>query len=450
MEIQPAASTILAAGGNYAPIEFEIARKHFQKGFKAFESKNYQQARKSLLRAMHLSSGFNMGRKRLLSFERAEWTLAMVHICQRAPDDAKKMLNHLANRSAGGSPDMYILASAHDSATFSILDGHLETAGQYCMKAINGRRQPQEGYDRKDYYDSLRLMASIFQMLQDDEKSVDYLELIPESFRGEREDSIVEHYFNMQKQSRLAKSSLSEEIVGFQSEGDEVKRALFWAVEFGYEEALSNLLDAGVDVNSIDHKGLPLLAYAVKYEQLSVAGILIQRGACVTAKSRSDSFTALHHAAEQGLEAMVQLLLDSGAQVDLRNGREQTALMLAARSGHESVVRLLLQEGADINATDSEGYTALDIALETDEANPATEYLLLLDAAAETEAKEEHEKSSSPSQKPSMPPAPDVRESASREHPVEYADGPVPAPSVSSPANASKSQSTERKDRDDV
>jgi ankyrin repeat protein len=58
--------------------------------------------------------------------------------------------------------------------------------------------------------------------------------------------------------------------------------------------------------------------------------------------------TALHVAAHQGTTAVVQLLLDAGAHVDVADcdGR---ALYRAARRGHTAVVHLLLDAHADVN-----------------------------------------------------------------------------------------------------
>jgi ankyrin repeat protein len=48
----------------------------------------------------------------------------------------------------------------------------------------------------------------------------------------------------------------------------------------------------------------------------------------------NDGWTALHAAAENGLEEVVKLLLDHGA----------------AENGHEEVVKLLLDRGAEVDA----------------------------------------------------------------------------------------------------
>ena len=60
----------------------------------------------------------------------------------------------------------------------------------------------------------------------------------------------------------------------------------------------------------------------------------------------------LHYAAAKGHRAVVKLLLDAGAKVDLPDGQGDTALLVAAYSGHEPVVRLLLDHhGLSATAT---------------------------------------------------------------------------------------------------
>lgn len=69
--------------------------------------------------------------------------------------------------------------------------------------------------------------------------------------------------------------------------------------------------------------------------------------------------TMLFWAAESGHEAVVQLLLQKGADIEVTDDSGQTPLFQAAENGHEAVVRLLLKKGADIEATDDSDQTAL-------------------------------------------------------------------------------------------
>ena len=51
--------------------------------------------------------------------------------------------------------------------------------------------------------------------------------------------------------------------------------------------------------------------------------------------------TPLHMAAGGGHSAVVQLLLESGADVNAKDRRDQTALDLAQKAGHDEIVELL-------------------------------------------------------------------------------------------------------------
>ena len=57
------------------------------------------------------------------------------------------------------------------------------------------------------------------------------------------------------------------------------------------------------------------------------------------------------------------LLLEKGADVEVKDKIEITALHRAAQNGHEAVIRLLLEEGADVGVKDFRGMTALDWAI---------------------------------------------------------------------------------------
>ena len=58
-------------------------------------------------------------------------------------------------------------------------------------------------------------------------------------------------------------------------------------------------------------------------------------------------------------QADVELLLEIGANVNMKNEFYDTPLHLAAKKGHLKTVRLLLEHGADINAKNNIGTTPL-------------------------------------------------------------------------------------------
>jgi ankyrin repeat protein len=78
--------------------------------------------------------------------------------------------------------------------------------------------------------------------------------------------------------------------------------------------------------------------------------------------------TPLHDAAIGGATDVIDLLLNRGAKIDVKE-RESgaTALMLAASIGRTDAVALLLRRGANPALRDGRGHTALDRAKESND-----------------------------------------------------------------------------------
>ncbi len=85
----------------------------------------------------------------------------------------------------------------------------------------------------------------------------------------------------------------------------------------------------------------------------------------VNARGRSNN-TLLMRAAVFGREAVVRLLLEKGANPDLKNKTGFTALMAAALEHRVGIIGMLLEAGAAKGAKDNEGRSALDYAEEGD------------------------------------------------------------------------------------
>jgi hypothetical protein len=71
-------------------------------------------------------------------------------------------------------------------------------------------------------------------------------------------------------------------------------------------------------------------------------------------------------AAENGHVAVVDILLEAGADTDVADSAGTTPLMAASRAGKTETVALLLDRGADVSAADNQGRQAVDIAREND------------------------------------------------------------------------------------
>jgi ankyrin repeat protein len=75
-----------------------------------------------------------------------------------------------------------------------------------------------------------------------------------------------------------------------------------------------------------------------------------------------DGQTLLHDAAAHGRTAVVEYLLQGGADPNARTSDGLTPLAMAATNGEVAEVMPLLKSHADINAVDSNGWTSLDRA----------------------------------------------------------------------------------------
>jgi len=98
------------------------------------------------------------------------------------------------------------------------------------------------------------------------------------------------------------------------------------------------------------------------FEVIELVRALLELGAEVDAFS--DYGVPLLEASRLGNEDLTQLLLDYGADIDLKSGGKEyprtTALQVASENGHEDIVRCLLQRGANINlGGDNTGHSPL-------------------------------------------------------------------------------------------
>ncbi|KAJ9655450.1 hypothetical protein H2201_008802 [Coniosporium apollinis] len=116
-----------------------------------------------------------------------------------------------------------------------------------------------------------------------------------------------------------------------------------------------------LDVNKTDNRRRTALYWAARSGNEAVVRMLLETGADPKAKDKHGT-TALHWAASWGNEVMVRLLVEKGADPRAKTEDGETALHKAARSGKEAVVRLLLEKGADPEAKDKDGTTVLHSA----------------------------------------------------------------------------------------
>lgn len=73
-------------------------------------------------------------------------------------------------------------------------------------------------------------------------------------------------------------------------------------------------------------------------------------------------WTALHYAAAIGDCDIIKLLLDKSAYIDAESPNKTTPIMMAAHTGQRAAVQLLMEAGADISLKNEQGLSAADFA----------------------------------------------------------------------------------------
>jgi hypothetical protein len=123
--------------------------------------------------------------------------------------------------------------------------------------------------------------------------------------------------------------------------------SVFDAVVRREMQSLQELIHAGHEVDVRDPYGQTPLMYAVDHHDEEAVRVLLAAGAHVDARSAA-GWTALMYAA-RNLQAtdLLQVLLDAGADLTLRNDQGQSARDLAVIHNHTAAVALLDATAAD-------------------------------------------------------------------------------------------------------
>jgi ankyrin repeat protein len=198
--------------------------------------------------------------------------------------------------------------------------------------------------------------------------------------RLEKGDQELDELAMEQNEVRKQRDKLSERESEIQRSLDELQQNE--APDAWFEAIIKKQLHAGKidvdlkDTGDCDSDPTPLLraaesrnnicsqtplSWAAANGHQAVLEKLLEQGADCESKDNEDR-TPLAFAAQNGHEAVVKLLVENGADRESKTKDGWTPLACAASNGHEAVVKLLLERGADHESKTKDGLTPLTCA----------------------------------------------------------------------------------------
>ena len=154
----------------------------------------------------------------------------------------------------------------------------------------------------------------------------------------------------VKRQDRVAVQRLLKERADVKAVQPDRAGVLHWAAHWDDVEVAGWLIDAGADVNAANDLGVTPLLVACTNASARMAERLLAAGANSNVSSVGGE-SPLLVASRAGNAALVKALIAKGAQVNATEPlRGQTALMWAVANRRNEAVRVLIQAGADVHA----------------------------------------------------------------------------------------------------
>jgi hypothetical protein len=129
-----------------------------------------------------------------------------------------------------------------------------------------------------------------------------------------------------------------------------------------HERLCKLFVEAGLDVNSRDAAGTPMLSMAARHNRKELLEWLIANGADINAASKDRGYTAIMDAVWKTNTAIVKTLVEKKADLNTISRDGQSVLVLAVGTGNEEICRLLADNGADPCVKDAMGMSAVQYA----------------------------------------------------------------------------------------
>uniref|UniRef100_A0A8C0G353 Palmitoyltransferase n=1 Tax=Bubo bubo TaxID=30461 RepID=A0A8C0G353_BUBBB len=181
----------------------------------------------------------------------------------------------------------------------------------------------------------------------------------------DKENVTLLHWAAINNRQELVKYYISKGAIVDQLGGDLNSTPLHWAIRQGHLPMVVLLLKCGADPSLIDGEGFSSIHLAVLFQHMPIVAYLISKGQVHTTDFNGQ--TPLMLSAQKAIapEPTRFLLKFNPSLNAVDNVQKNTALHWAITSGNTSAVDLLLEAGASLDIKNVKGETPLDVAYQS-------------------------------------------------------------------------------------
>ncbi|KFQ02214.1 Palmitoyltransferase ZDHHC13, partial [Leptosomus discolor] len=182
----------------------------------------------------------------------------------------------------------------------------------------------------------------------------------------DKENVTLLHWAAINNRQELVKYYISKGAVVDQLGGDLNSTPLHWAIRQGHLPMVMLLLKCGADPTLIDGEGFSSIHLAVLFQHMPIVAYLISKGQNIdTADFNGQTPLMLSAQKVIGPEPTRFLLKFNPSLNAVDNVQKNTALHWAITAGNTSAVDLLLEAGASLDVKNVKGETPLDLAYQS-------------------------------------------------------------------------------------